>query len=230
MYLNISSGQTECKTWKERRWGNVRMGVVCGRVEVSEVDDAFRTMHLTRFGTSRRTSRLSVMFFVWTANSVSCGQGIFILAWKMPRPKERLRKRGANSKTLISWDHGRDSCGFRIESDSSEGIRDLIEWRRGTVDSGKRSSRVFHRSQYCANAEMAGWMCTFEEPVQSKRIVSGALRARDIHRFASLFEGRSRVTVIDDHSVSADNAAFCQPTQTCPTSKGACSGLKLDIP
>lgn len=143
----------------------------------------------------------------------------------MPRPKERLRKRGANSKTLNSWDHSRDSCGFRIESDSSEGIQDLIEWRRGTVDSGKRSSRVFHRSQYCANAEMAGWMCTFEEPVQSKRIVSGALRARDIHRFASLFEGQSRVTVIDDHSVSADNAAFRQPTQTCATSKGACSGF-----
>ena len=68
------------KTWKEHRWGNVRMGIVCGRVEVSKVDNAFRTMHLTRFGTSRRTSRLSVMFFVWTANSVSCGQGIFNLA------------------------------------------------------------------------------------------------------------------------------------------------------
>jgi len=30
--------------------------------------------------------------------------------------------------------------------------------------------------------------------------------------------------------VSADNAAFRQPTQTCPTSKGACSRSKLDIP
>ena len=71
---------------------------------------------------------------------------------------------------------------------------------------------------------------TFEEPVQSKRIVNGTLSAREIQRFAILFEGQSRVTVIDDHSAWVDNATRRQPMQTCPRSKGECSGSKLDIP
>jgi hypothetical protein len=132
---------------------------------------------------------------------------------------------------LNSHDQNRNSFGFCIESDSSEGRRCLIDWRRGIVNSGMRSSRIFHRSQYCTSTEMAGCIGpSFEEPVQSKWIVSGTLSAREIQRFAIFSEGRSRVTVIDDHSASVDNATCRQPVQTRPTSKGERSGLKLDIP
>ena len=165
---------------------------------------------------------------MWAVNSVSWCQGILNLAsWKIPGPNESLLNRGANSKMLNSC----DSFGFCIESDSSKGKRCLIDRRRGIADSGMQSSRVFHRSQYCTSTEMASQIDpTFKEPVQSKWIVNGTLSAREIQRFAILFEGRSRVTVIDDHSAWVDNATRRQPMQTWPTSKGERSGSKLGIP
>src|SRR6202044_2874163 len=83
-----------------------------------------------------------------------------------------------------------DSFGFCIWSVSSQGKRCRIELRHDTIVSSIRRSRSFHRSQYCASTAMAGWMASaLEGPVESKRIASGALIAREIHSVAILCEG-----------------------------------------
>ena len=69
-----------------------------------------------------------------------------------------------------------------------------------------------------------------EGPVESKRIASGALIAREIHSVAILCEGQYGFAVIDDHRAWVDNATCRQPMQTCPKGKGEYWGLKLGLP